>query len=290
MFSCTLPLSVGRLARFPTAMALLCAALVEQAHALPAMTAYSNVTVIDTIGTFNCPSFAPCGRSTGYANHYADTSILAGPVITTSVDTPGWSDGFPGYDSVGGTLRGEVSGKLIYTFAVVGPTPIIVPVTMIGAIYLDAGFTPTAIGGTGSGYSKGHAYLSIADNYPGNPHYVRGDAYSATCDPVHRDNCNTGFTLTTTILSSTPSTLGEVAWVELAAGSSFSVSYGLRTFASATVDPLVSIDPVFLSAHPGYSLVFADGLSNQIAAVPESGTSLLMIAGLCALMAIRSKK
>jgi len=292
-FAASLP--VFRLSRALSIFGLACVGLGAGADVLPAMTAYSSVTVFggspNAISDLNCSGFGSCGRSTGYVNQYANSSVSAGPVMATSIDSPGWSDGIPGYAGAGGTLYGEVSGTLTYTFAVVGPTQLVVPIVMTGAIYLDAGFTPTAIGGTGSGNSNGHAYLRVANNYPASPHYVRGDAYTASCDPVNRTNCNTGFTLSTTMMSSTTSTLGEIAWVELAADSNFYVSYGLRTFASATVDPFVQIAPGFLADHPGYSLIFADGVTNQAASVPEGSTWLLLLGGLAFVStAVRSRR
>lgn len=56
--------------------------------------------------------------------------------------------------------------------------------------------------------------------------------------------------------------------------------------ASAFIDPVITIDPVFVASHPGYSLVVSDGVGNSLtSAVPESAEWVLMAAGLALLSA-----
>ena len=57
------------------------------------------------------------------------------------------------------------------------------------------------------------------------------------------------------------------------------------------IDPFISIDPVFLSTHPDFSLQFSPGITNGIGAVPEPSTWAMMILGFAGVgfMAYRRK-
>lgn len=246
------------------------------------MTAYSSYTIsggAPSIGNVNGGGFGPFERSSGYANIFTTASIASGPVASNYVTTPGWMDGIAGYD--GGYLNGDVTTDLVYTFAVVGPSVMTVPLTVTGGIYLQAG---------GTGYSSGHLYASVSDNYPGSPHYISGDAVNATCTETQPAGCNTPVQLHVSMLSGTAATgLGNVTYVRMQAYSSFGGSYYGPSFATATVDPLVEIDPTFLAANPGFSLVFADGLTNAIGPVPELPMPVLLLAGLGLLFLKRSR-
>jgi len=49
-----------------------------------------------------------------------------------------------------------------------------------------------------------------------------------------------------------------------------------------TVDPYFFIDPAFLAANPGYSLIFSDGIGNPfigLPGVPEPATWTMLILG-----------
>jgi hypothetical protein len=50
---------------------------------------------------------------------------------------------------------------------------------------------------------------------------------------------------------------------------------------SVTVDPFLTIDPVFLSQNPGFSLVFSDSVANSPpqSGVPETATWAMLLAG-----------
>ena len=49
---------------------------------------------------------------------------------------------------------------------------------------------------------------------------------------------------------------------------------------SATLDPTVTIDPIYLESHPGYSLVFSPNPSTP---VPEPGAWSMMLIGVAGL-------
>ncbi len=237
------------------------------------MTGYAGYTInggAPSIASVNGNGFVPFERSTAYADIFTTASVSAGPVVSNYVSTPGWMDGIAGYD--GGYLNGDVTTSLVYTFTVVGPSAVMVPLTVTGGIYLQAG---------GTGASSGHLYASVSDNYPGSPHYISGDAASASCSEAQQASCNTPFQLHVSMLSgSAGSGLGNVTYIQMQAASSFGGNYYGASFATATVDPLVAIDPGFLAANPGYSLVFADGVTNAIGPVPELPTPALLLAGL----------
>ena len=219
--------------------------------------------------------FGPAGKSTAFANLYATSSVLNGPVVSNSVTEYDWTPDTPGY--VNGYLQANITSVLTYTFNVVGTSAVMVPVTLTGAIYLQATGDPN-----GNPYSSGQVALSISDNYPGSPHYTSGDAFNTQCDSVHTSGCNMPFELHAMMLAGTAATgLGNVAYVKMQAVSGTGTGYALGTsFATATIDPLVTIDAAFLAANPGFSLVFADGLTNAIAPVPELPIPVLLMAGL----------
>ncbi len=237
------------------------------------MTGYAGYTIdggAPSIASVTGNGFVPFERSTGYANIFTTASVTAGPVVSNYVTTPGWMDGIAGYD--GGYLNGDVTTNLVYTFTVIGPSAVMVPLTVTGGIYLQA---------SGTGASSGRLLASVSDNYPGSPHYVSGDGASASCSATQQDSCNMPVQLHVSMLSgSAGSGLGNVTYIQMQAASSFGGSYYGASFATATVDPLVTIDPAFLAANPGYSLVFADGVTNAIAPVPELPAPVLLLAGL----------
>jgi len=60
--------------------------------------------------------------------------------------------------------------------------------------------------------------------------------------------------------------------------------------ASAFIDPVITIDPVFAASHPGYSLVVSDGVGNSLtSAVPEPAEWELITAGI-ALLSVRTRR
>jgi hypothetical protein len=53
---------------------------------------------------------------------------------------------------------------------------------------------------------------------------------------------------------------------------------------SASLDPTIEIDPAFLAANPGYSLVFSPGFAPPLSsAVPEPSTWAILILGFAGL-------
>jgi len=66
---------------------------------------------------------------------------------------------------------------------------------------------------------------------------------------------------------------GQVYYVLMGAG-----AYALAGSASATADPVISIDPTWLAQNPGYSLEFSPGITNG--STPEPSSLFLLGSGL----------
>ncbi len=230
----------------------------------------------DTFETIGAASFFGSMRTSG--------SISAGPLVTTRVDMLGWNDTVPGYDpyTYYHGVGGQAAGQLNYTFIVNGPTAMSVPVTVSGSILM--GYAATA-GPSGGSDAYVQATGSVSANAsPGSTAYytfTSGESYSAMCDANDVATCNTNFTLHLNVNSGS-----EWGYIQMYAGVTVSGSYFGPSSAYSTVDPLVQIDPDFLAANPGYSLVFPEGLANQAAPVPEPSAALLLATGLAAVGAM----
>jgi hypothetical protein len=73
---------------------------------------------------------------------------------------------------------------------------------------------------------------------------------------------------------------GTTGQVKLNAHSGMVIDISGSGTAEASVDPVFTIDPTFAASHPGYSLVFSQGVGNSPAdGVPESAAWALMVAG-----------
>ena len=208
-------------------------------------------------------------------------SVGAGPMAFASVSAPGWTENSPGYNGL--YMLGSIDTDLAYDFQIVGPTSVSVPLVINGRMGLGFSGPPTA-------GSHGSVQAWATDNYPYNSHIVSQDSVSTTCysagDPAA---CNVGFALHINLVSGTATQVGQIGSIALDAEADFYGTYFAATAAYAMVDPLVSIDPAFLAANPGYSLVFADGVTNAMAPVPEPATVPLLLAGL-GLLGLRQQR
>jgi hypothetical protein len=156
----------------------------------------------------------------------------------------------------------SVSGSVTYYVGIDGPSdgtfvPIDVAYKMTGNIAI--------FGGAYDGYAQ--SQVSLLSYYRGNPLSIIFLAQSGDF-----------------------SVSGNAAW-EVASGTTGQVSLFTRAgfvvgydgaggVANAFVDPVFSIDPTFAASHPGYSLVFSQGVGNSFAgAVPDPASWLLMLGG-----------
>jgi hypothetical protein len=59
---------------------------------------------------------------------------------------------------------------------------------------------------------------------------------------------------------------------------------------SASIDPFLSIDPIFLLDNPGFSLEFSSGVLNVAPSVPEPSTWAMMILGFAGIGAMTYRR
>lgn len=183
----------------------------------------------------------------------------------------------------------EARSALAYYFTISGPSHIKVPINIVGTAAV--GETNTAWASTtlvvsdsvdslhyflkevhcvGAGLplgsflpASGTLAQNIATNQCGGTAYATTISFSAFTDPA-ADTSSGSITLEATVRT-------------------FQDSLHIYTAsaASAYLDPILSIDPVFAAAHPGFSILFSPGIGNgPIVAVPEPSAALLVLAGL----------
>ena len=74
--------------------------------------------------------------------------------------------------------------------------------------------------------------------------------------------------------------------IALVASTAIYDATGAGTTADVSVDPLIAIDPVWLSSHPGYSIQTEAGFGNALP-VPEPGSWATLLVGLGMVGAVR---
>jgi hypothetical protein len=192
--------------------------------------------------------------------------------------------------SAGGTAT------LQYTLAVYGPTREFVPLTLRGYAQLaqtsgqgvDGASTAAALAQYGLTDLRNRNLWSVA---AGSVNTFRADCENTNI--VDLSGCGTStFKSDFTVASWAGDFVGDQVNVHLytSAGAS-SFAEGVSGVApppagaSVILDPLVEIDPVWAAAHPGFSLVFSDGIGEGAGApvlaggVPEPASWALMIGG-----------
>lgn len=154
----------------------------------------------------------------------------------------------------------SVSGDITYYVGVDGPedgtfVPIDVAYRMSGKIVLDGGYDAFA-----------QANLSLLSYYKGNPLSL----VYVTHDGAFDVSASAAWEVAA----------GTTGQVHLNAHSGLVVDVAGSGSADAFIDPVFTIDPGFAASHPGYSLVFSQGVGNSVAGgVPEPAAWGLMLAG-----------
>ena len=170
-----------------------------------------------------------------------------------------------------------VQVSLLYDFSIAGPSPTLVPL-LVSGFYSNSARPVVDYGSIESSASVGFrqiigalaSFTSRCSDYP--------VGFNETPQDV---NCGTGAFNFNYLASSSSS-----VQVSLTAGFRlFGGPDGTPSPAYAFIDPDIQIDPVWLSTHAGYSLVFDPNVANAgpSSATPEPGTLMLMFAGIVSL-------
>lgn len=165
--------------------------------------------------------------------------------------------------------QSEADASLIYYFTLQGPSgSSLIPVTVDGGLAWRVGATSDNLPGQ-------QAWANINVNQGG-----AGFSYSVKSNCVLGNlSCLNGqllhFNSTSNFLANTPVQILLSAHVmSLFAGS----------FASATADPVITIDPAFLEVNPGYTVVLSDGVGNAAAVTPIPASMPLFASALLGLI------
>ena len=202
-------------------------------------------------GSYSAMSFTDCT----YFCSFEDASIVVPPGSgfdpSLSID----GSAFLGPNAIfGDSVTATADASVKYYFEVSGPGPAVVPVEMT--------FSATASATLSSATFK---FSGVSGGNPVDYEYDCPTSCSLTDFPFMVD-------------ADTPSPIsmllyGSVGLID-EPGVSSAASF------SATLDPTITIDPIFLESHPGYSLVFS---RNPSTPVPEPGTWSMMLIGVAGL-------
>ncbi|MDC8774465.1 PEP-CTERM sorting domain-containing protein [Roseateles albus] len=198
-------------------------------------------------------------------------------------------------------VSSTAQGQMVYTFDVNGAQPdSYVPVNFAGTYKMVfQGDVPGL--GQGRWSMLGASFYSGYFDVDGGFHF-EGVKFSAGCNRINTGGCDVESlgsmppsTYSKIELSNTKigaaSILGEfggtlyipinskgdaVGVVNLFA---FAGSFGLQS--TSFIDPRLQIDEAWLAAHPGVTITLPDGVGNATSPVPEPSSYLLLLAGLC---------
>jgi hypothetical protein len=237
--------------------------------ALPDATLSVDLSVADNRGvSFNnapLPQFGftadeayPAGQN-GFGNYpagYGTAAVFGQPAPTLIVSTQG---------------AAESIATLNYYFYLNGPTGVVVPIVISGAV---------ATNGCGGACTQG---LAVA---PATVFQNNGSTYSPDLPCLEVSiSCSSGFSLDYSAVSDETYEieLGGVA-ASLEAGQYFGINYDeyLGLPAAVSIDPIISIDPTFADADQ-FQLMFSPNVGNSPTSVPEPPTFALFAAGLIGL-------
>lgn len=175
------------------------------------------------------------------------------------------------------STQAQGSAGIQYYFEVLGPADQFVPLTITGSL------SSSSVAGDINAYANttGQILYQYIDS---------GGSQNGVAISCSSLNNSCGVLPTSVSLSASFSQLtNSIGTVTLLA--SATTAGVVSSSYSVTADPIIYIDPTFLTNNPGYSLVFSSNISApQPASVPEPSTILLLGAGLVALVAWRRKQ
>jgi hypothetical protein len=165
----------------------------------------------------------------------------------------------------------EASSNLNYYFTIQGPSNISVPVSVTGGLIWQAGW---------SGIGQNYYVMADASLIVGQLSAHIGHCYGSDGACTSKAQA-LNFNETSSFLANIP------IEVQLAASA---VAYGTGSMASATADPVIAIDPAFLVANPGYSVLLSEGVGNSVSAVPLPASMPLFVSGIIAMITVARRK
>lgn len=208
---------------------------------------------------------------TGDACASSSASALPSQVVTASGASAG-------SDNLG--MNANSGAYLDYWYSVNGPANVPVPLRISGFIDLSVEGPST--------WMIGRIWYTTASN-PGGISFQACASdllYVCQANSIHLDHSSTSAIQRTLSNQLYHVTANSLQAVQLNIGGNASPSGGAGGHYSGLVDPVITIDPAFLAANPGYSLSFSEGL----AAVPAPGALVLLGTALGALaMRVRHK-
>jgi hypothetical protein len=177
--------------------------------------------------------------------------------------------------------------SLYYSFEVVGPTNASVPITA----FVNLSSAGAASSGSPSYFFDSFAAFNMGqtiENIFGGPNSVIAcsDAVKSQCEKfISAGYRVTGSSFSGNIATFIPS--NSVEQIEL-----FVQGQAGGGSATSFADPILAIDPGFLAANPGFSLVLSEGIGNPVAdiPVPEPASWSLLGTGILALLLCLSNR
>jgi hypothetical protein len=203
-------------------------------------------------------------------------SFDIGGCETSSASAGGFTASVTG-NTQGGSLTQAASAtaEITYYYQITGTANVLVPLHITGAVSTfvsGAGSNTRAQASILSGGTFGNV-VACAETVTGNAARCGGLPTSATLNADYSLLTNTPDQIQ--LKASGLSNLSAFGTSGIGAGSFF-----------AQADPLITIDPLFLASHPGFSLQ----LSSNISAIPVPGGLPLMISALSCLVGLAGHK
>jgi len=242
------------------------------AHALPTPFVYGAYGYYNPYTGANYTVFTPGSLSHVDANAaFAAMASLNGPLAQAYVDAAGTLySGLP-------NANAQASAAVQYDFYVTngGVFSDVVPITIKGHAFMDA---------SGLGLASGYARILHSPTAGGVDNGTfTGQTLGWSCvGGSGASDCGhiIDFELHFNVSAFAAAEPGEIVRLNLLAASKISAPSDYSSQAAAWVDPLITIDPIYLASHPGASLVFDPSITNMAGVVPEPGVGALMLAGL----------